>query len=412
MLEAIRLSKVSEHPFEDTSPQADHPLDVFIHSQLGVVFPACILLVQQADKLLWHRAYGYLDPLVRCCQTQLDTLFDLASLTKLFTATAFMRLVEGGLVSLDTPVGEVLPALCGQRRIGAAEDPLKNIPIYPDPRHLGTQVDLKQVTFHRLLTHTSGLAAWRSVYAVGGGTGTVPAPHEIPAELRRQRLGAVYQYDFFYPPGERVEYSDLGFILLGEAIQSLSGMPLEAALHREVIQPLDLKSTYYNPLVHGVLPERIAPAEVCGWRQRRLVGEVDDENAASLGGVSGHAGLYATAHDLARFSQMYLQEGSHQGAQLLAPETVAEMTRQQVVWGDLRRSLAFVLPTPKACSCGSRLSPSSFGHTGFTGTSLWVDPQRSLVVVALTNRVYYGRGSDAIQYFRPALHDLIIETLL
>jgi CubicO group peptidase (beta-lactamase class C family) len=274
------------------------------------------------------------------------------------------------------------------------------------------RIDLEQVTFRRLLTHTSGLAAWRSVYAVGGGSVQIPVPDEIPADQRRQRLEEVYRYDFFYPPGERVVYSDLGFILLGEAIQRISGLPLEAAVHQEVIHPLGLESTLYNPLAHKVPRERIVPAEVCAWRQRRLVGEVDDENAASLGGASGHAGLYATAQDVVKLSQMYLDFGRHQGIQILAPETVAEMTREQAAWGGLRRGLAFVLHTPQACSCGDRFSSSSFGHTGFTGTSLWVDPQRSLVVAALTNRVYYGRGSDAIQNFRPVLHDLIIETLI
>ena len=406
------MSRSSARPIEGAPLPADHPLNLFIHSQLGVVFPAGVLLVHQAGELLWHQAYGYLDPQERHFPTQIDSLFDLASLTKLFIATSFMRLVERGLVSLDASAGEVLPALRGQRWIGAAEDPLKNIRLDPDPSYIGMRVDLERVTFRRLLTHSSGLAAWRSVYTVGGGAGPTPVPHEIPAELRRQRLEEIYMYDFFYPPGERVEYSDLGFILIGEAVQALSGLPLEAALHQEVIQPLGLERTLYNPLAHRVPPERIVPAEVCAWRRRRLAGEVDDENAASLGGVSGHAGLFATAQDVARLGQMYLQYGSYLGVQLLAPETVIEMTREQAAWNGLRRGLAFVLPTPQACSCGARFSPSSFGHTGFTGTSLWVDPQRALVVVALTNRVYYGRGSDAIQYFRPALHDLIIETLL
>lgn len=406
------MSRSSAQPIEGSPPPSDHPLGTFIRSQLEVIFPSAVLLVQQASEHLWYQAYGYLDPQERRFQTKLDSLFDLASLTKLFTATAFMRLVERGLVSLDTPVGKVLPGLRGQRWVGAAEDPLQNIRLDPDPCYTGMHVDLEQVTFRRLLTHSSGLAAWRSVYAVGGNPGPIPVPHETPTEPRRQRLEAVYQYDFFYPPGERVEYSDLGFILLGEAIQVLSGMPLETALRQEVIEPLGLESALYNPLAHRVSLGCIVPTEVCAWRQRRLVGEVDDENAASLGGVSGHAGLFATAQDVARLGQMYLQNGNHQGTQILAPETVAEMTREQVAWGGLRRGLAFVLPTPQACSCGIRFSQNSFGHTGFTGTSLWVDPQRSLVVVALTNRVYYGRGSDAIQYFRPALHDLIIESLV
>jgi CubicO group peptidase (beta-lactamase class C family) len=401
---------MASHPNAGEFAQHARFLEDFIRSQLGVVFPAAVLLIQQDNRVLFQRAYGYLDPDHLRHETQLDSLFDLASLTKLFTATTFMRLVERGLVTLETPVGDVLPALRGQRPIGAAADPLKNTPLPPDPAYAGLRVDLQQVTFRRLLSHTAGLAAWRSVYSVGS-TDPIPLPHDTPAHLRQQRLQAVYQYDFFYPPGEQVVYSDLGFILLGEAVQLLSGCPLEAALRQEVIQPLGMESALYNPLAHGVPPEQIAPAEVCAWRGRRLVGEVDDENAASLGGVSGHAGLYAAAQDVARLGQMYMEAGGGHPAQLLAADTVAEMTRQQAAWGGLRRGLAFVLHTPQACSCGARFSPRSFGHTGFTGTSLWVDPQRALVVAVLTNRVYYGRGSDAIQVFRPALHDLIIEAV-
>ena len=229
------------HPIESIELPSDHPLDAFIRSQSGVVFPSAVLLVQQADRTLWYQAYGYLDPQEQRFSTPIDGLFDLASLTKLFTATTFMRLAERGLVSLDTPVCEVIAQFCGKRRIGPSEDPLKNIRLNPDPAYAGRLVDLEQVTFRRLLTHSSGLAAWCSVYSVGGYRGTIPTPHEIPSELRRQRLEAVYQYDFFYPPGERIEYSDLGFILLGEATQALSGMTLDAAIRQEVLEPLGLE---------------------------------------------------------------------------------------------------------------------------------------------------------------------------
>ena len=174
------MSRSSARLNEGGSPPADHRLEAFIRSQLGVVFPSAVLLVQQSGELLWHQAYGILDPQERRFQTQLDSLFDLASLTKLFTATAFMRLVERGMVSLDTSVGEVLPALRGQRWIGAAEDPLKNTRLEPDPGYIGMRVDLEQVTFRRLLTHSSGLAAWRSVYAVGGNAGPITVPYETP----------------------------------------------------------------------------------------------------------------------------------------------------------------------------------------------------------------------------------------
>jgi CubicO group peptidase (beta-lactamase class C family) len=138
---------------------------------------------------------------------------------------------------------------------------------------------------------------------------------------------------------------------------------------------------------------------------------VDDENAAGLGGAAGHAGLFSTAEEAARLGMVYRNGGSHAGQQILAPSTVVEMTRLQAGLDGQRRGLAWVLWTPADCSCGRRFGPESYGHTGFTGTSLWMDPQRDLLVVALTNRVYHGRQSTAIQSFRPMLHDLVVEAI-
>jgi CubicO group peptidase (beta-lactamase class C family) len=228
---------------------------------------------------------------------------------------------------------------------------------------------------------------------------------------RTRRIAAASDYDFAYPVGEHLVYSDLGLILLGEAVSRLSGQPLENCIDEQLARPLRLERSVYNPLAHGVSEREIAPTEVCAWRQRRLVGEVDDENAASLAGVSGHAGLFSTAEEVGRLGSIFLNRGAYAGRQVLEPQTVAEMTRLQVERDGLRRGLAWVLWTPAECVCGRLFGASSFGHTGFTGTSLWIDARRELMVVALTNRVYYGREAVEILRFRPRLHDLVVEAI-
>ena len=396
-------------------------VDVVMCEGLDDVFPAAVLLVARRGGGVFHRAYGTLDPEARHRPTQTDSLFDLASVTKLFTATAFMTLVEAGRVALDTPVADVLPEFAGVRPIGPTEDPLTKSPVAVDPAFAGQEVDARQVTFWHLLTHTSGLAAWRSLYREDGEQGdVVPLPHQVSVEARARRVAAIHElYDFAYPPGQRMVYSDLGIILLGEAVARLAGTSLEAYVRQAVLEPLDLTHATYNPLAYGTPPERIVPTEFCVWRQRRCVGEVHDENAASLGGVAGHAGLFSTAWEVAVLGQTYLNEGSYGDAHILSLETVAEMTRVQVNFEDNPRGLGW-LQRSQGWSCsGQWFGPRSYGHTGFTGTSLWVDPDRELIVALLTNRVYYGRdpstgdraGPTGIADFRPRLHDAVVEAI-
>lgn len=398
---------------QDNSPLDSKTLDAAMRSGLDVVFPAAVLLVARQGAVVFYRAYGYLDPESRQWPTQTDSLFDLASLTKLFTATAFMTLVEAGRVRLDTPLADVLPEFNGVRPIAETEDPLAKKVLPPDPAFDGLQVDARQVTFWHLLTHTSGLAAWRSLYRENGDEGgNVPLPHQVSAAKREQRLAAIHRrYGFAYPPGQRMVYSDLGFILLGEAVARLAGMPLDAYVRRAVLEPLGLTHTLYNPLAHGVPVERIAPTERCAWRRRRCRGEVHDENAASLGGVAGHAGLFSTAWDVAVLGQTFLQGGRYGDIRLLSPETAAAMTRVQVDFGDNPRGLGWLQRSAGWSTSGRLFGPRSYGHTGFTGTSLWVDPDRGLVVALLTNRVYNGRDPAGIVEFRPRLHDAVVEAL-
>lgn len=380
-------------------------VDALMRDGLGHVFPAAVLIVARSEATCFQRAYGYLDPGVGRQPTQLDTRFDLASLTKLFTATAFMRLVEMCRVKLDQPVATVIPQLGSRRPIGDTEEPLSRSIVPPPSAYYGQTVDAEAVTFRHLLTHTSGLAAWRSLFRDLAGA--------LSPDQRRQRaIELVCGYDFAYPTSQQVVYSDLGFILLGEAVARLTGQPLDHAIERLVLNPLALTHTGYCPLrlslkgAHNEVcnPQLIAPTEICPWRGRRLRGEVHDENAAAMGGVSGHAGLFATAHNVLALGRCFLRRG----APLLRPETVVQMTRPQVSSAGHRRGLAWLLAGDERAPYADFLGPGAYGHTGFTGTSLWVTPRYKLVVVLLTNCVYYGRDNrEAIANFRHRLHQSV-----
>ncbi len=376
-------------------------VEAVIDKALGRVFPAAQVVVRAGGETRLSRSYGWLDPETMKRPTGLDTLFDLASVTKLFVVTAFMASVEDGLVGPDDFVSGVLPEFDGERPIQP----------YDDPLHPGStvsvswegaqpaRVDAGRVTFRHLLTHSSGLPAWRPLFKAGS-----------PEAARRMALTT----GFSYPIAARTIYSDIGLILLGMAIERLTGLTLDEAVYRRVTEPLGLAHTHYAPLRgqesetdgQGPANSDVAPTEFCAWRRRRIVAEVHDENAAGLGGVAGHAGLFSTASDLAAFGESFLS-----GPTLLRASTIAEMTRLQARVGATRRGLGFALWSPDPEASGNPFSQSAFGHTGFTGTSLWIDPQRDLVVAVCTNRVYYGRDAGGILAFRVALHRAIVEAL-
>lgn len=392
-----------------------------LESSVGKVAPAIVLHVRYRGQLIFEEAHGVFDPETGASgedarPVSADALFDLASVTKLFTAMAFMRLVEAGRVRLDQPVAEIIPEFAGVRPIGGAEDPLSKQPTWPDEAFASEEVDAGEVTFRHLLTHTSGLAAWRSVYRAAGPPPPPPGePMGRPTVEERIHWGvqAICAYPFIYPPGERLIYSDLGFILLGEAIARLMGQRLDTALRALVLDPLGMAEAGFRPLDMPGRAEtsRCVPTGWCAWRQRRLRGEAHDENAAGLGGVAGHAGLFATAAHVAQLGQLMLDEGNWEGSRVLSSEAVHEMTREQVRLGHEARGLGWMRRSAEGSSSGQFFSPYSFGHTGYTGTSLWVDPDRQLVVSLMTNRVYYGRDPEAITAFRPAVHDAVVRAV-
>jgi len=346
--------------------------------------PAAQLVVRKDGQVVFSRCLGWLDVETQQRPVNDETLFDLASVTKLFTTTAFMRLMEAGRVGLDQALATVLPEFSGRRPIRPYEDPLRWGEFVSVSAEEDAAVDAGQITFRQLLTHTSGLPAWRAF-------------KDQPDAESARRLAL--QTTFAYLPGTRIVYSDVGLILLGMALERLTGCRLDEVIAEQVTEPLGLKHTRFLP-IGGPRPENVAPTEFCQWRKRRIVGEVHDESAARLGGVAGHAGLFSTADDVARFGQVFLDGGMP----LLQRQTVAAMRQVQAEFEGTRRGLGFALWSADPEASSNPFSPTAFGHTGFTGTSLWMDPERGLSVALLTNEVYGGRTGRGILELRVAVH--------
>ena len=330
-------------------------------------FPGAVAIIGNRSGILASYGVGRLDAADSARPTP-TTIYDLASLTKIVATTSLMlQLVDQGRVALDTPVVRYLPDWHGPR---AAE-----------------------ITIRQLLTHSSGLAAWRAFYK--------EATDKADARAQLMLVGPDA------PPGTRFLYSDMNFMLLGMVAERLTGMSLDSAFTAMVAQPLRLSDTRFLP--DSLQRSRIAPTEYDPWRQRQLRGEVHDENASRFNGVSGHAGLFSTGEDLSRVARMWLNGGTLDGARLASAETVAAFTRAQDTLIS-KRALGWETPNGMN-SAGHRLSPRAFGHTGFTGTSMWIDPSRDLFVILLTNRVNPTRENKKIGAVRIALADAIVGAL-
>ena len=315
-----------------------------------------------------------------------STVYDLASLTKVVALTpAIMLAVSEGKLALDAPVQRYVPAFAGP--------------------------DKEQVTVRMLLAHVSGLPAWRPLYR--------------EARSRNEAFALVDTTPLATAPGTQSVYSDLGAILLTQAVESAYGERIDSLVERRLFQPLDLASLRYLP--PPAWHNRIAPTELDPWRGRVLRGEVHDENAAIMDGVSGHAGLFGSAEDLLTFAEwMLAQAVRRSGSQAVSswhsssaagrptdrltvrPSVFAEFTTRQPL-GD--RALGWDMPSESGSSAGHKLSPSSIGHTGFTGTSLWIDPEHDLAIVLLSNRVHPTRDNPRWGPVRAAVADLVTTTL-
>ncbi len=385
------------------------PLDTLMQDALTAVAPAISLAVYHAGKLRMHAAWGWLNPETHNLPVHTDTLFDLASLTKLFTTTALLTLVSQRDISLQTPLAEFIPAFANQtpRPITPEQDPHTRHYKHILPELAGKKVDPLDVTLWHLLTHTSGLAPWRDLYM------TQPVPTTMTEDAQQtcwdQALEWLVQAPFVDNIGATVRYSDIGLLLLGEVVARLHDDTLENAIQQTVIAPLGSAYLTFNPTLHGqFVAEQIAPTEHdVHWRKQRVWGTVHDENAASVGGVAGHAGLFGTADAVAAFGQAWLGHECF----AISPDMWRQAISEQVRAGQERRGLGWMLRSAEDSSAGDRMSMNAYGHTGFTGTSLWIDPECHLVIALMTNRVYFGRESLGIYMLRRRVHDQIVEVL-
>ncbi|NOS82462.1 MAG: beta-lactamase family protein [Nitrospira sp.] len=346
----------------------------------GGVFPGAQLAVRLHGELQCVVVAGRLSSVPSGLPVLPTTVYDLASLTKpLVTATSLLLLVQRAKVALGTPVQEVLVELEG--------------------------TSIGQATVRELLTHRSGLPGWRPFYE-RLADGKQPVTHHVLKLIRDEPL--------IYRRGERSVYSDLGFMLLGFLVERLSGMALDHWCEDAIVRPLGADPMMFCPtagrakldVVRTMIDvSRIAPSEQDEWRNRLLCGEVHDENAAALGGVAGHAGLFGTAESVLAISGAWLR-GYHGRESILDGDLVRQFTTRQE-YAD-RSSWALGWDTPSApSSSGSSFSERSFGHLGYTGTSLWIDPLCELEVVLLSNRVHPSRKNEKIKVFRPYIHDLV-----
>lgn len=357
------------------------------------VFPGAVLAVRCGDGRISRFHAGHLSTLPQGFPVNISTIYDLASLTKpLATVTALVLLMQKGSCRLDDRVADHLSE-CADASIGSA-------------------------TIRHLVTHSSGLPAWRGFYERLSPDGTIPLSAGEREQAKQAMLSFIRSEAPVYERGTRSLYSDLGFILLGLIVERNSRQSMNDYFLDHIVRPLG------GPRIGFILPDRlgarsdgegddsgaVAPTEIDRWRGRLLCGEVHDQNAAALGGEAGHAGLFGTADAVLAISGEWLR-AYHGRATILDQAIVQEFTRRQKPEGSSSWALGWDTPSVPS-SAGRYFAARSFGHLGYTGTSVWIDPVQELEVVLLSNRVHPSSRNEAIREFRPAIHDLVYQEFI
>jgi CubicO group peptidase (beta-lactamase class C family) len=354
-----------------------HALDILLDAVESRVFPGGVVVVGRGGELVLEEAFGTLDASDGVPRVSVDTIYDVASLTKVVvTTTLAMILYDKGNLALDAKVRDYFPEFSGR--------------------------DKEWVTVADLLSHSSGILWWKDLYR------SVEADWSM-AEVQEWYLEQICLLPLDYRPRTKSVYSDLGTIVLGGILERASGRSLSEMARDGIFDPLGMKDTCFNP--PSSWKPRIAPTGRSDWRDRILVGEVNDDNAAAMGGVAPHAGLFSTGRDLAVFAQMMLDEGTLDGRRVVEPSTVELFTRRAEGIPESSRALGWDTPSRES-TAGRYFSSSSFGHLGFTGTSLWIDPVQDLFVVLLTNRMSSSRDQGTIHGVRRSFHDAVMEALV
>jgi CubicO group peptidase (beta-lactamase class C family) len=351
--------------------------DVQFHRAFGIVreaiekraFPGASIAVTIDGRLLVWKAIGRFTYDPESPSVSPTTIYDLASLSKaIATTTMAMILVERGALRLDDQVGQYLPQFVVDK-----------------------DVRRKEVTIRMLLAHSSGLPAYEKLF--------------LHAVTRDELVAGTMQAPLVADPGTVTEYSDLGFILLGELLSKVADESLDRFSDREIFDPLGMAGARFVPPPQWAT--QIPPTEDdINFRHRIIQGEVNDENSSVMGGISGHAGVFGSALDVATFAHCVLNGGSP----IVKAETIAMFTRRETTPTKTSRALGWDTPSAPSQS-GKLFGPRSYGHLGFTGTSLWCDPDRKLSVTLLTNRTWPDRSSQEIKRVRPIIHDAILEAI-
>lgn len=355
------------------------------------VFPGAVLLVEFEGSIVFHKAFGLQDLESRRAEIDCNTLFDIASLTKpLATATAISLLIQEEVLGLNDPVSKYIPAYASG--------------------------DKAKVRLLHLLNHSSGLPDWKPYFEdiaklSSGNSGFSGSPEAKQSVYQMAGNEALIK-----SPGELSLYSDIGFILLGEIIERVAAMSLDQFCETQIFSHLDADRPCFKPLSHpgfDRLNQAIAATEVLPWRGGLIRGIVHDDNAYVMGGISGHSGLFSTANGVYQLVQLW--QKSVQGAGPINQELASRFISRQVGPGFPKESswgLGWDSPSRQHSSSGRFFSGNSFGHLGYTGTSIWVDQEKDLTVILLTNRVHPSHENKKIQVFRPELHDLVFKEIV
>ncbi|MCH8325585.1 MAG: serine hydrolase [Bacteroidetes bacterium] len=332
------------------------------------VFPGAILLISKEGETIYEKAYGNFTYDKNSSKVKLNTIYDLASLTKIVaTTTAAMICIDENLFHLNDNVTKYIPEFDNNEK--------------------------EKITIKHLLLHNSGLPAYKRFYKFCSNADEV--------------INDIFETKLVYKTGTKTVYSDLSMIVLQKVIEKVTGKTLDIFSKEKIFYPLNMKLTMFNP--PDSIKNEIAPTELDDyWRHRLLRGEVHDETAFLLNGVSGNAGLFSTTEDLSRFLKMILQKGVFNKKRIIKKSTVKLFTTKQQ---NSERALGWDIKSPEKSSAGNLFSSLSFGHTGYTGTSMWIDPEKKIFVIFLTNRVYPSRENRKIIKFRPVLHDKIIKSI-
>ncbi len=333
------------------------------------IFPGASLLIAHDKKIIYKKGFGHFTYDINSEKVTPKTIYDLASVTKVIaTTTAAMICIDKGLFHLDDIVSKYIPLFSFNGK--------------------------ENITIKNLLLHNSGLVAYKKYHE----------KYDKPDSV----LNDIFSSQLEYETGTKTVYSDLGFITLGKIIEKVSGKTLDKFCNDEIFKPLGMKNTFYNP--PAKYKKRITPTEFDNyWRNRLLIGEVHDETASLLNGVSGNAGLFSTSEDLYRLLLMLLNKGKFNGKTIINQKTVELFTKQYT--NNSSRALGWDTNALENASCGKLFSKSSYGHTGYTGTSVWTDPEKKIIVILLTNRVYPTRNNSKIIQFRPIIHSEIINSI-